>query len=228
MPRKKLAFPTGWTLADLLRHLGGIAADRVRLDPPPGLATPADVDYFDAHEDRLYELIDGVLVEKVYNLRDSLVATTIGVALGSWDEPLNAGIVTGASAAFRFGPNQVRMPDAAFTSWDRLPGGKIPREPVPAIVPDLAVEVINRANTVDEMGRKLRDYAKAGVRLVWYVDPERKEVTVYPRGKERGKRVVGVDGTLDGGDVLPGFALPVAKIFAKRAPAKKAGKKGKK
>ena len=63
---------------------------------------------------------------------------------------------------------------------------------------------------------------------MWYVDPERKEVDVYPRGNPKRKKTVGVGGTLDGGDVLPGFTLPVAKIFEKRAPAKKGGKKGKK
>ena len=63
---------------------------------------------------------------------------------------------------------------------------------------------------------------------VWYVDPERKEVDVYPKANAKRKKTVGIGGMLDGGDVLPGFTLPVAKIFEKRAPAKKPGKKGKK
>src|SRR5438045_3511929 len=83
-------------------------------------------------------------------------------------------------------------------------------------------------NARREMEIKREEYARAGVRLVWYVDPERKEVDVYPRGNPKRKKTVGVGGTLDGGDVLPGFTLPVAKIFEKRAPAKKGGKKGKK
>jgi Uma2 family endonuclease len=75
---------------------------------------------------------------------------------------------------------------------------------------------------------KLDEYAKAGVKLVWYVDPERKEVDVFPKANAKRKKTVGLGGTLDGGEVLPGFTLPVAKIFEKRAPAKKSGKKGKK
>jgi Uma2 family endonuclease len=75
------------------------------------------------------------------------------------------------------------------------------------------------------MAIKLGEYAAAGVKLVWYVDPEAKTVTVYPKGRERGKKVLGVGDTLDGGKVLPGFTLPVADLFAPRAP--KPSKKGK-
>jgi Uma2 family endonuclease len=77
------------------------------------------------------------------------------------------------------------------------------------------------------MAIKLGEYAAAGVKLVWYVDPDAKTVTVYPKGRERGKKVLTEADTLDGGKVLPGFALPVKDIFAKRAPAKKV-RKGKK
>jgi Uma2 family endonuclease len=87
------------------------------------------------------------------------------------------------------------------------------------------VEVLSEGNTPREMQIKLGEYAAAGVKLVWYVDPEAKTVTVYPKGRERGKKVLGEGDTLDGGRVLPGFALPVADLFAPRAP--KATKKGK-
>jgi len=52
------------TLADLLQYLGGIAPDRVRFHPPPGTATEDNVLTIHAREGWLYELIEGVLVEK--------------------------------------------------------------------------------------------------------------------------------------------------------------------
>ena len=64
MSRSRIVFPGDWSLGDLPRHLGGIRPERVRLHPPPGRATERHVTAFDDHEDRLYELIDGVLVEK--------------------------------------------------------------------------------------------------------------------------------------------------------------------
>ena len=74
---------------------------------------------------------------------------------------------------------------------------------------------------------KLEEYAKAGVKLVWYVDPERKEVDVYPKGNPKRKKTLTAADTLDGNTVLPGFSVKVARLFESRAP-KKGGKKGKK
>jgi hypothetical protein len=61
------------TLADLLEQLGGIVPERVRFRPPPGTATEKDVLEVEAHEDRLCELVDGVLVEKAMGWRESIL-----------------------------------------------------------------------------------------------------------------------------------------------------------
>ena len=216
----------GLSFAEILTQLGGVSPDRVRLDPTPGRATEEDVDRIDCHADRLFELIDGILVEKVYDIYDSLITTRLTSALWEWNEPLNAGLVNGPSAPFRFGPQQVRMPDATFTSWERLPDDGIPRDPVPNLVPNLAVEVVNPANSDGELSRKRQDYFAAGVELVWFVYSRPKFVEVYLPDTER--TVLRPGDVLDGGDVLPGFTLPVAKIFEKFAPTKKAKKNGKK
>jgi Uma2 family endonuclease len=126
----------------------------------------------------------------------------------------------------RFPGNQIRMPDVAFFSWARLPDGEIPDDPAPEIAPDLAVEVLSRSNSAGEMSRKLREYFEAGVRLVWYVDPLAKSVTVYTSLAR--SKVVPLTGTLDGGKVLPGFELPVRDLFAiKKGRANKNGHRGK-
>jgi Uma2 family endonuclease len=104
------------------------------------------------------------------------------------------------------------MPDVAFFSWDRLPEGRAPTVPIPAIYPDLAIEVLSAGNTNREMARKLREYFAAGTRLVWYVDPALRAVTAYT--SETTSVVLTAGGSLDGGDVLPGFVLPVNDLFA--------------
>ena len=76
---------------------------------------------------------------------------------------------TWGSSRERVGPfalrlAQVRMPDVAFTSWERLPGKVVPDIAIPDLAPDLAVEVLSDGNTVREMERKLTDYFLAGVR----------------------------------------------------------------
>jgi hypothetical protein len=126
---------------------------------------------------------------------------------------------------------EVRMPDVSFIRWDSVDDPQIIENPAGAFLevpPDLAVEVLSPSNTRREMEIKLQEYANAGVKLVWYVDPERKEVDVYLKGNPKRKKTLGVDNTLDGGDVLPGFTVKVAKLFESRAPVKKGGKKPKK
>jgi Uma2 family endonuclease len=108
--------------------------------------------------------------------------------------------------------DQVRIPDVAFTSWDRLPGRRRPGSPVPLLAPDLAVEVLSRSNTPGEMALKRQDYFTAGVRLVWEIDPEARTVVVYTSPTHA--VTLGLADTLDGGLVLPGFTLPVQELFA--------------
>ena len=94
-----------------------------------------------------------------------------------------------------------------------MPNRQPPREPIPDLVPDLAVEVISKFNTRQEMERKLRDYFTAGVRAVWYVyHSPRREVRVYVSPTEYS--VIRDGETLDGGDVLPGFRLALSDFFA--------------
>ena len=97
-------------------------------------------------------------------------------------------------------------------SWDRFPGGKLPKTPIPAVAPDLAVEVLSDSNTEGEMRRKLQDYFTAGVRLVWYVDPRTRTAAVYTSPEQC--TVFDENGVLTGGDVLPGFELPLRELFA--------------
>ena len=110
----------------------------------------------------------------------------------------------------------MRIADVAFIRWERFPNGKLPREPIPALAPDLAIEVLSKGNTEREMQRKLRDYFEAGVRLVWYIDPESRTATVYTATDQ--SAAIDSDGVLDGGDVLPGFTLSLTELFAKAGP----------
>ena len=72
---------TAETVADLLEQLGGIAPGRVRLNPPPGTATEADLIAVSLWDDRLCELVDGVLVEKVLSYPESILAGLLGSVL---------------------------------------------------------------------------------------------------------------------------------------------------
>ena len=110
----------------------------------------------------------------------------------------------------RLFPGLVRIPNAAFISWERYPKGK--RKAIPAVVPDLIVEVLSKGNTSKEMNRKLGEYFRAGVRLVWYVNPKQRTVRVYTAPDR--STLLREDQSLDGDDVLPGFSLSIRDWFA--------------
>lgn len=205
------------TLADVLDRLGGVAPERVRVHPALGTATEADVVAVQARDNRLCELVDGVLVEKVMGYRESYIALLIATALNVFVIPRKLGAVTGPDGMMRLFPGLVRIPDVAFVSRQRLPGGKIPSEPVPHVVPDLAVEVLSVGNTVSEMDRKRLEYFEAGVRLLWLVDPRTRTAEVYTPGATE-PITIAEDGLLDGGDILPGFTLALRSLFVDIAP----------
>lgn len=204
-------YTSGWTAADLVDRFGPIPLCRVVLDPPPGTATEDDAVQLAEHHDRLVELVGGTLLEKAMGYYEAYLAIRLGSILINFVEPRKLGIVVGSDAMTRLTPGLVRIPDVSFVALDRLPGGRVPRDAISPVVPDLAVEVISRGNTREEMRQKLIDYFTAGARLVWYIYPEPREVHVFTGAEQ--SRVIKPSETLDGGDVLPGFTLSLAELF---------------
>jgi len=210
-----------WTIGDLYRRFGPMPFERIRQNPPPGYGTVDDVIRLNDHEDRLYELVDGILVEKTVGLQESLISVKIGTLLSVFVEPRGLGLIAGADGTIQLDINLVRIPDVSFISWERVPGGEVPEEPVPLLVPDLAVEVISTGNTPKEMGEKLQEYFEKGVRLVWYVRPRSRVVDVYTAPDHFTRLTASM--RLDGGDILPGFSVQVGELFEipKRPAAKR-------
>ncbi len=108
-------------------------------------------------------------------------------------------------------PDLVRGPDVAFLSKEKVQAQKDPHKLWEG-PPDLAVEVLSPDDRPSEVLRKVGEYLEAGTRLVWVVDPKNQTVSAH-RGLHR-VRVYGVGEELSGEDVLPGFSLKVADIFA--------------
>jgi Uma2 family endonuclease len=197
----------------LLKRLGGVAPRRVRLQPPPGTATEDDLIRLNDRNERLYELVDGTLVEKNVGFPESLLAHHLSAFLKEFLRTHDLGLVAGGDGGMRLLEGLVRLPDLAFVSWDQLPvRGVWPMEPISSLYPDLAVEVLSPSNSKGEIKRKLREYFLSGTRLVWLVDLRKRTVTVHTAPDR--SSTLGEEATLDGGDVLPGLALPLLDVFA--------------
>jgi Uma2 family endonuclease len=161
-----------------------------------------------------WELIDGELIEvpPASDQPSSTGATIIGL-LAAHVRPQRLGRLYGADGGFVLFPDRatVLVPDVAFVRVERAPRGDARRH-FPRLAPDLVVEVLSPSDRASEVVAKLELYQEAGVPLIWLVDPEKETVTVIAAG--RPAAVLKSDDTLDGGDVLPGFSIPVAEIFA--------------
>ena len=205
------ASPKDWTFADVQDRLGGIPAERIRTYPAPGTATEEDVIRVQAQTDRICELVDGILVEKVMSSFESRLAVTLIYFLESYLEHHDLGVVLGGDGQLKLFPKQVRVPDVSFLRWERFPNRAFPQEAIWSIAPDLAVEILSPGNTKAEMDRKVREYFQAGARRVWLVDPLSRTAQVYT--SPRRFTVINEDGLLDAGNLLPGFELRLKDWF---------------
>lgn len=123
------------------------------------------------------------------------------------------GIVYAAETGFHIesDPDTVRAPDVAFVRRERVEeAGEVEGFwPGP---PDLAVEVISKGDTYAEVEEKVMDWLNAGTRMVVLVNPRKRMVTVYRSLTDI--VILTAQDTLDGGDVVPGWRMPVSEIFA--------------
>lgn len=198
------------TLVDLAERFGDIPATRICLNPPPGQATEADLVHFQEHEDRLFELVDGTLIEKTMGSYESHIAIKILAALSVYLEQRPLGILLGADGQLKIRPDTIRVPDASFISNDRLLKSDFGQQNIASMSPNLAVEVISPGNSRKEMDEKLKEYFATGSEEVWYVYPKTRELHQFtsPSAPRVWQGAATVTTTL-----LPGLELKLAEIF---------------
>lgn len=144
-------------------------------------------------------VLHGRLVVRLgFYLHAHVEATGAGVVVS------DAGVVLGRN------PDTVRGPDLAFFSTARMPEtGYAARYWGP---PDIAVEITSPSNRIADMAGKIADYLDAGVGAVWVIDPRQRSVAIHQPPREAHTRHS--DDILVGGELLPGFRLPLSDLFA--------------
>ena len=160
-----------------------------------------------------YELVRGELVRMApAGGWHGQIGMRFGRYIGVYVDEQKLGAVFNAETGFFFArdPDVVRAPDVAFVRTSRLPPEEDRWGYLP-LAPDLAVEVVSPSDAMTDVLDKVLAYLEAGTQMVVVVLPRRQVLQVY--GPDRTARVLGLDDIFDGGDVLPGFRLPVAAIF---------------
>lgn len=157
------------------------------------------------------ELVRGRVVrEPPAGYEHGRVAMQIGARLWAHVRANDLGEVLATDTGFVLAqdPPTVRAPDAAFVSKARVP---VPCPGFGRLAPDLAVEVISPSDTAERTQGRILDYLEAGTRVVWLVDPNHRSVTVYRSRSDI--RLLGSEDELEGGEMLPGFRLPLSDLF---------------
>lgn len=172
-------------------------------------------------DEPLFEIVNGERLEipRMGALAGS-VASFLAHWLNSFALPRKLGFaVTEVLLNLGVGRNQ-RRPDVSFIRWERWPyaAGVFEDPPVWDVVPNAAAEVVSPSNTANEIEDKIVEYFAAGVQLVWVIYPLLQRVYVYRSPNEA--TILEFADELDGGDVLPGFKVKIAELFAAaRGPA---------
>jgi Uma2 family endonuclease len=160
-----------------------------------------------------YELVQGEL-RKMAPAGHEHGSTTINITLplGQYVRDHELGKVYAAETGFKLAtdPDTVRAPDVAFVSSERVEAAADVKGYWPG-APDLAVEVISPGDLYTEVDEKVTDWLNAGTRMVIVVNPRKRSVTVYHSASDI--KILNENDTLEGGDVVPGWAMPVREIF---------------
>lgn len=166
----------------------------------------------------VYELVQGVLVRMPLSSgQASSIGSRLLAHLCIYVEDNGLGVVTGEQGGYRLDPDHPHetevAPDAAFVRADSAP---LPSSPAYdeawPLAPDLDVEVASKNQYAPGMAAKARLYLSSGAQLVWVIWPRYQRVDLWHPGDESPARL-GLDDTLDGEEVVPGFTFPVARLF---------------
>jgi Uma2 family endonuclease len=165
-------------------------------------------------EDVLYEVVDDQVVELApMGAYEVWIATVLVVRLATFVTQHQLGrAVQEMLFDLPVATGRRRRPDVAFVSFDRWPlHRRIPRREAWEVVPNLAVEVISRTDSVDSIVDKIAEYFHAGVEHVWVVFPSQEQVYVYD--SPTSVHILTRTDELSGNPVLPDFRLPLVELF---------------
>ncbi len=160
---------------------------------------------------RKWELVDGGLQEVATSAKHDRIVIWLGYLIFPYADPY--GILTASQAGYRMASGNVRLPDFAFTRYDRFPDGEVPDGFV-EFAPDLAVEIISPSEEPADMARKMEEYFASGAQQVWHMFPETKTLLVFRSPSDA--MAYQPDDEIDMNDLLPGFRSRVADLFGKQ------------
>lgn len=171
--------------------------------------TPADVARLSDEHGKLYELVNGNLVEKPMSMQANWVTGQITFLLKSAYPASKAHVFVEQPTYCFPNTNTGRRPDVALV-WTNRPGAALVDEEL-FIAPDLVVEVVSPTNRYRDLLDRVDEYLKAGVPIVWVVDPVLRSTHVYHR--DGSVLLLHDTDIMKDEPLLPGLELRIADFF---------------
>jgi Uma2 family endonuclease len=180
----------------------------------PSLLASEHENVLAAQDEPLYEIVNGQRVDiPPTSAYAAWLASCLHGRLGHYTEDNGLGTsVTAMLFVLDAEHDLRRRPDVAFVSAARWPLDRaLPRTGDWDVVPDLAVEVISPNDVFKDVLAKVREYFHYGVQVVWVIAPEEQQAYVYDSPVK--VRILTGPDELTGGEVVPGFRMPLVHLF---------------
>jgi Uma2 family endonuclease len=159
------------------------------------------------NRDRLFELIHGEIVEKVPTREHGIIA---GNSVTEFNIYLKANPIGQAAVEARHRPtddrHNDRIPDVSIVLGHK----PVARRGAENFIPDLCVEIQSPDDSPKLMSEKAAFYLANGAKMVWLIYPRQRIVEVLTATD---RQLLTENDTIEGGDLLPGFAVPVRELF---------------
>lgn len=166
-------------------------------------------------EGHIYEVVDGILEEKMSRARHGLIETYLIMTLGGFVHAhqlgkIYPGDVTYILEGTRQSLNKAYKPDVSFMPAAQQ--AQVDLDDFLTIPPALVIEIISPSERWSKISAKVADYLKFGVKQIWLMDYEKEQVAVYMA--DNTFRIYDNEAILTAPDLLPDFSLPIVDIFA--------------
>lgn len=159
----------------------------------------------------VYELVGGELEMSQAGFEHGDIGAELLAELRHFVKTQKLGVVVGASTGFWMKTGNSRSPDVAFVAKERLRGRR-PTKKFFQGAPDLAVEIVSPNDVWQKLNQKMAELFANGTRLAWVINPGDQTVLVYHSSQP--DRILKAGDLLDGEQIVPGFSMPVADLFA--------------
>lgn len=167
--------------------------------------------------DRKWEAVEGERMERMMGAKAGWIVMRIAGVLAPFVQEHGLGFLMGAdcgySHIFPHAPRQLRYPDLSFVRKERLSVDEPPDSNL-RIVPDLVVEVASPNDLAEDVERRVTDFVRAKVPLIWVIYPNVRSIRVLKHGASA--PILFDTDEIDGGDVLPGFKCRVDRLLSSK------------